>query len=99
MKLNKLISTAAVAAALIGASAMMPAPAEAACKKFRSATATGNFQFLVKATSRSRWRAKVRSLDGRQFASWARAVEKTEKCDKTGPGGRWYCRATARPCN
>lgn len=99
MKVRKWMSTAAVMAALIGMSAVMPAPAEAACKKFRTGRAVGSIELFTKARARSAWRSDVLRRDGRAFASWVRAIDKTEKCDKSGPGSQWRCRATAKPCS
>jgi len=100
MTLTKLLSTTVATIALVGLFAAAATPAEAACKrKARTGKAIGNIEFFVKATARSRWRSSVRALDGPRFASWVRAVEKVERCDKSGPGGKWRCVATAKPCD
>lgn len=99
MTLTKLLSTTVATVALVGVVAATTTPAEAVCKKARSARATGNIEFFVKATARSRWRSTVREIDGPRFASWVRATDKVERCDKSGPGGKWRCLAKARPCD
>lgn len=100
MTLRPWMSTGAAAALAVGATLSLPAaPAHAGCKPDITREAVGNFTFSTKITARNRWRAAVRQKHGSAFATWTRADRKTEQCDKTGPGGKLRCVASARPCN
>lgn len=97
MKINTAATLTAAAAML--AAVCAAAPAEARCRGDVSAFAVGNFQFSTRITARNRWRSKVRVRYGSAYASWVNAKDKTEQCDKSGPGKKWRCVASARPCN
>lgn len=92
----------AFAAAILLAGAVTPlavttATAQPACKPKVSAKAVGRFEFSTRITVRNRWKAAARDRYGRNYTV-VRARNKDERCDKSGPGARWICRLTARPC-
>ncbi len=100
MRMIKVSATVLAVIALVGVSAALPVPASAACKPDITREAIGNFQFSTRLTARNRWRAAVRKKYGSKFAVWTRAADrKTEECTKKGPGGKWVCVASARPCD
>ncbi|MET1047541.1 MAG: hypothetical protein ABWX70_12715 [Hyphomicrobium sp.] len=35
---------------------------------------------------------------GSNWAHWGRAASKSAKCSEDGPGGKWSCDLSARPC-
>lgn len=100
MRMSKLSTTVLAAIALVGVLAAFPAPASAVCKRDITREAVGNFQFATRLTARNRWRAAVREKYGSKFAVWTLASDrKTEECNKKGPGAKWRCIASARPCD
>jgi hypothetical protein len=74
-------------------------PARADCKgHFHSATGTSKIETFAGIAARRAWRARVREHDGSGYTWWSKAEDKTEKCEKSGPGGTWVCTSRARPC-
>lgn len=99
MKLRHLTSTVVAAAALMAVSAAVPTSADAACRRDITRGAVGTIQFITRARARAAWRSAVRARYGAKWASWVNADNKTEQCNKTGPGRQWRCVASAAPCN
>jgi hypothetical protein len=86
-------------AVMLGATAMAPATASAACRGFVQASAEGTFKYPTELISRARWRSEVRDRYDSQYAFWSRAEEKSTRCTKSEPGDKWICAARARPCD
>jgi hypothetical protein len=86
-------------AVLLGATAMGPAAANAACRSFVQAGAEGTFKLPTELISRARWRSEVRERYGAEYAFWSKAEEKATRCTKGEPGDKWRCAARARPCS
>jgi hypothetical protein len=90
----------AVGAATLAASALVWAPsAEAACRGYYTGEATGIFYTTTGISARADWRGQVGAIEGSQFALWSRSRNRTTRCFRREDGGRWYCRARARPCD
>lgn len=76
---------------------MAPA-AQADCKR----TVVGESKGILRATAgiaaRADWRGRVRARHGSEYAWWSRARSRVTRCYRP-EGERWYCRASARPCD
>jgi hypothetical protein len=86
-------------AVILGATAMAPATANAACRAYVHASAEGTFKYPTELISRARWRSEVRERYGAPYAFWSKAEEKATRCTKSEPGDKWRCAARARPCS
>jgi hypothetical protein len=91
----------AVGAATLAASTLVTAPsAEARCAvRYYTGEAIGIFYTTTGIAARSDWRGQVRVAEGGEFALWSRSRNRTTRCVRREEGGRWYCRARARPCD
>jgi hypothetical protein len=95
----RLLHGAAVAAALAAVSIFAVPSAEARCaERLYLGEANGLFQATTGIAARSAWRREVREHLGGDFAYWSRARNRVTSCSRRD-GGRWHCRARARPCN
>lgn len=91
---------AAAAAVFVAATLAASHPAEAACAgRYYIGEATGIFYATTGISARSDWRSRVRRREGNEFAFWSRANNRSTRCYRPEGGGRWYCRARARPCD
>ena len=95
----RLLVLATGMAALLGATALAPATANAACRGFVQASAEGTFKTPTELISRARWRSLVRERYSAEYAFWSKAEEKATRCYKSEPGDKWICAARARPCS
>ena len=89
-----LCGVAGMAALLATASS---ASAECA-SRYYIGEATGFFYTTTGIAARSDWRRRVRIGEGGDFAYWSQARNRSTRCYRPESGGRWYCRARARPC-
>jgi hypothetical protein len=90
----------AVGAATLAASALVWAPpAEAVCRGYFTGEAIGIFYTTTGIAARADWRSQVRDAAGSEFALWSRSRDRTTRCFRRETGGRWFCRARARPCD
>jgi hypothetical protein len=88
------------AAALAAALLATASSADAACApRYYVGEAEGFFYTTTGIAARSAWRGEVREHVGSNFALWSQAHNKTTRCVRPEEGGRWTCRARARPCN
>lgn len=100
MKIRCLCATAIAATVAVGVLSAMPTPASAKCYRDITREATGRIQFVTRLAARNKWRAAARQRYGAKFAVWTLAADdKTEQCNKKGPGAPWRCIASARPCD
>jgi hypothetical protein len=91
---------AAGVAALVGASLGLAPSADAACAaRYYVGEATGLFYTTTGISARSDWRSQVRRREGNGFAFWSRSRNRSTRCSRPEGGGRWFCRARARPCD
>jgi hypothetical protein len=91
---------AASAAALVFAALATASVAEARCTyRYFVGEAQGIFATTTGIAARADWRAQVREEVGNNFALWSRADGRSTRCSRPEGGGRWTCRARARPCN
>jgi hypothetical protein len=94
-----LLGAAAGAGALAVAMLAAAPSADAACaNRIYVGEATGVFYTLTGISARSDWRAAVRRRLGGEYAFWSRATSRSTRCYRPEGGGRWTCRARARPC-
>lgn len=100
MIVRKVLQGAAGAAALVGATLATASSAEAECVDRRYVgEAYGLFHTTTGIAARADWRREVRQQIGYEFARWSRSRDRTTRCSRPESGGRWYCRARARPCD
>jgi hypothetical protein len=98
MRVRKTIYAIAGAAALMSATLVASAPAEARCERESyTGRATGLLRSLTGVAARSDWRGEVRRYAGPDYAYWSRAKNRVTYCRKVD--SRWSCRARAIPCN
>jgi|RhiMetdeSRZDD1v2_1073273.scaffolds.fasta_scaffold219055_2 hypothetical protein len=91
---------AAGVAALVAATLATAPSADAACAgRYYIGEATGIFYATTGIAARSDWRGQVRRREGNEFAFWSRANNRSTRCYRPEGGGRWFCRARARPCD
>jgi hypothetical protein len=91
---------AAGAVALAAAALVTASTADARCApRYYVGEAEGIFSTTTGIAARADWRAQVRQDVGSNFALWSRADNRTTRCSRPESGGRWFCRARARPCN
>jgi hypothetical protein len=91
---------AAGAAALVAATLVTASSADAACApRYYIGEATGLFYTTTGIAARSDWRRRVRSREGFEYGFWSRARNRSTRCYRPEGGGRWFCRARARPCD
>ena len=91
---------AAGAAVLAAATLATASSADAACApRHYVGEAQGFFYTTTGIAARSAWRGEVRERVGSDFALWSRSYNRTTRCFRSEDGGRWTCRARARPCN
>jgi hypothetical protein len=97
---RKEVIGAAGAVALIAATlATAPAAVAECAGRYYVGEATGFFRTTTSIAARSDWRSQVRRREGGEFGLWSRARNRFTRCSKPESGGRWYCRAVARPCD
>jgi hypothetical protein len=95
-----LLGGVAGAGALAVAALGTASSADAACaSRIYVGEATGVFYTLTGISARSDWRAAVRLHLGGEYAFWSRATRRSTRCYRPAGGGRWTCRAVARPCD
>lgn len=96
---RRALQGAAGAAALVAGTLTLAPSAEARCAERQY---VGEAHGLLRATAgiaaRSDWRSQVRQRLGNDFARWSQARSRVTSCHRR-EGERWYCRASARPCN
>jgi hypothetical protein len=94
------LQAAAGAAALVVAALATASVAEARCTyRYYVGEAEGIFATTTGISARADWRAQVRENVGGNFAFWSRADNRSTRCTRPEGGGRWTCRARARPCS
>jgi hypothetical protein len=98
--LRRVTDGAAFTAVLIGAALVTASAAEARCApRYYVGESSGIFATTTGIAARADWRARVREDVGGNFALWSRADNRSTRCSRPEAGGRWFCRARARPCN
>jgi hypothetical protein len=90
---------AAGGAALVAATLVTASSADAECARYYIGEATGFFYTTTGIAARSDWRSQVRRREGYEFGFWSRARSRSTRCYRPEGGGRWFCRARARPCD
>ena len=94
------LRSAAGAVALAGAMLATASAADARCAyRYFVGVADGIFATTTGMAARADWRAQVREEVGSNYALWSRADNRSTRCTRPEGGGRWTCRARARPCN
>jgi hypothetical protein len=100
MMARRVLCGAAGAATLVAVTLAMASSADAACaSRHYIGEARGLFYTTTGISARSDWRGQVRRREGYEFGFWSRAQNRSTRCYRPEGGGRWYCRARARPCD
>jgi hypothetical protein len=88
------------AVALLATTLATASSADAACApRYYVGEARGLFYTTTGIAARSDWRVQVRRREGVEFGLWSRSRNRSTRCVRPEGGGRWVCRARARPCD